>query len=213
MLIRKETENDFHEVEKLTRKAFWNVYVPGCVEHYLAHILRGHEDFIPELDFVAETDEGKLVGNVMYTKARLVDENGIEKTILTFGPISVHPDYQRRGISKKLLEHSFGKAAELGYEAIVILGNPGNYVGRGFKSCQKYNVCMEDGSYPAAMLVKELADGTFADGRKWVYHGSQAYEFDSAAAEEFDKQFEPLEKEYRSSQEEFYIYSHSFIKK
>lgn len=211
MLIRNETEKDFYEVEELTRKAFWNVYVPGCVEHYLAHILRKHEDFIPELDFVAETDDGKLVGNVMYTKAKLVNENGNEKTVLTFGPISVHPDYQRRGISRKLLEHSFGKAVQLGYEAIVILGNPGNYVGRGFKSCQKYHVCMEDGSYPAAMLVKELVEGAFADGRKWVYHGSPAYEFDGAAAEEFDKQFEPMEKEYRPSQEEFYIYSHSFI--
>ena len=73
ILIRRETERDFREVEELTRKSFWNVYVPGCAEHYLAHILRGHEDFISELDFVAETEEGKVVGNVMYTVARLVD--------------------------------------------------------------------------------------------------------------------------------------------
>ena len=140
ILIRRETERDFREVEELTRKSFWNVYVPGCAEHYLAHILRGHEDFISELDFVAETEEGKVVGNVMYTEARLVDESGRERTILTFGPLSVHPEHQRMGISRRLLEHSFGKAAELGYEAIVIMGNPGNYVSRGFKSCKKYNI-------------------------------------------------------------------------
>lgn len=212
ILIRNETENDFNEVEELTRKAFWNVYVPGCVEHYLAHILRGHEDFIPELDFVAVTEDGRIVGNLMYTKAWLTDENGNERTILTFGPISVHPDFQRMGISRRLLEHSFEKASTLGYESIVIMGNPGNYVGRGFKSCRKYHVCMEDNSYPAAMLVKELVKGTFADGRKWVYHGSKAYEFNSADAEAFDKQFELMEKEVCPSQEEFYIYSHSFIK-
>lgn len=165
ILIRNEVENDFREVEELTRKAFWNVYVPGCVEHYLAHILRSHKDFIPELDFVAETGDGKIVGNLMYTKAWLTDENGCERTILTFGPISVHPDYQRMGISRKLLEHSFERASALGYEAVVILGNPGNYVGRGFKSCRKYHVCMEDNSYPTAMLVKELVKGAFADGR------------------------------------------------
>ena len=209
--IRNERKNDFGEVEVLTRKAFWNVNVPGCDEHYLAHILRSHEDFIPELDLVAETDDGKIVGNVMYTKARLVDESGAEKLILTFGPISIHPDYQRMGISRKLLELSFDKAIGLGYKAIVIFGNPDNYVSRGFKSCKKYNVCTADGSYPAAMLVKELVAGTF-NGTKWFYHESPAYEFDRSDAEKFDEQFEPMKKEFRPSQEEFYIHSHSVIR-
>ena len=163
--VRNERESDFREVEILTRKAFWNVHVPGCDEHYLAHVLRGHEDFIPELDFVAETEDGEIVGNVMYTKARLVDENRNELSILTFGPISVHPDYQRMGISRKLLEFSFDRAVKLGYKAIVIFGNPANYVSRGFKSCKKYNICAADGSCPAAMLVKELVPGTL-DGKK-----------------------------------------------
>lgn len=208
--VREETKDDFREGEVLTRKAFWNVYVPGCYEHYLAHILRSHKDFIPELDLVAETKNGKIVGNVMYTKAKLTDESGMELPILTFGPISVHPDDQRRGISRKLLEFSFEKAVGLGYKAIVIFGNPGNYVSRGFKSCKKYNLCTEDGSYPTAMLAKELVTGTF-DGRKWFYHESPAYSFEKSDAEKFDRQFEPMKKEYRPSQEEFYIYSHSVI--
>lgn len=209
--IRQERESDFREVEVLTRKAFWNVYVPGCYEHYLAHILRSHEDFIPELDFVAETDEGKIVGNVMYTKAKLIDESGSELSILTFGPISVEPDYQRMGISRELLEFSFHKAIELGYKVIVIFGNPGNYVSRGFRSCKKYHLCMADGSYPAAMLVKELVPGTLG-GKKWQYCGSPAYEFEASDAEKFDEQFEPMQKEYRPSQEEFYIHSHSVLR-
>ncbi|MDE7266477.1 MAG: GNAT family N-acetyltransferase, partial [Lachnospiraceae bacterium] len=135
----------------------------------------------------------------------------IENEILTFGPISVHPNYQRMGISRQLLERSFDKAIELGYKAIVIFGNPDNYVSRGFKSCKKYNVCSRNGSYPAAMLVKELVVGTFS-GTKWFYHESPAYKFEQSDADQFDKQFEPMKKEFRFSQEEFYIHSHSIIR-
>ena len=129
--IRNEAACDYTEVESLTRNAFWNVYVPGCFEHYLAHILRDHKDFIPELDLVAETTDGKIVGNVMYTKSRLVNQHNTALSVLTFGPLSVHPDYQRMGISKQLLEFSFDKAIQSGYPVIVIFGNPGNYVSRG----------------------------------------------------------------------------------
>lgn len=209
IIIRNELKAEYEVVEQLTREAFWNIHAPGCNEHYLVHVMREHEDFIPELDFVAETDD-KIVGNVIYTKAKLVDENGMEKVVLTFGPISVLPGYQRKGIGKALLNHSFKKALELGYDTIVIFGNPGNYVSSGFKSCKKYNVCVGNNYYPTAMLVKELKAGAL-DGRKWVYQESPAYEVDEKEAEEFDKMFEPKEKEYRTSQEEFYIYSNSSI--
>lgn len=207
--VRNELKNEYRVVEELTRETFWNLYTPGCNEHYLAHVLRDHKDFIPELDLVAEVD-GKIVGNVMYTKAKLVDEDSNEKVVLTFGPISVLPEYQRNGVGKTLLERSFEKAVELGYDAIVIFGHPGNYVSRGFKSCRKYNICVGDDCYPTAMLVKELKPDVF-DGRKWVYHESPAYEISEEKAEEFDSMFEPKEKQYQTSQEEFYIYSHSSI--
>lgn len=212
VMIRNEMTSDYREVERLTRKAFWNVNVPGCNEHYLAHVLRKHPDFIPELDLVAETQEGKIVGNVMYTKAKLVDEGGAEMPILTFGPISVHPDYQRRGVSKRLLENSFDRAIRLGYRVIVIFGNPDNYVSRGFQSCKRFNICSDDGSYPAAMLVKELTEGALAGGKRWFYCESPAYQIEAAGAEKFDAQFEPMKKEFRPSQEEFYIHSHSIIR-
>ena len=92
--IRNEEEADYGVVEEITRRAFYNLYVPGGTEHYLVHIMRGHEDFIRELDFVIELD-GKVIGNIMYTKARLTDETGSEKEILTFGPVSIAPEYQR----------------------------------------------------------------------------------------------------------------------
>lgn len=209
LIIRNETEADHRIVETITRDAFWNLNVPGCNEHYLAHIMRSHPDFISELDFVAELD-GQVIGNVMYTKARLVDEAGAEQQILTFGPVSIHPEYQRRRYSGRLLEHSFQKAAELGYDVIVIFGNPDNYVSRGFVSCRRHNICLEGGSFPSAMLVKELHSGTL-DGRTWYYHESPVYDIDDAAAEEFDKQFEPREKSWQPSQEAFYIHSHSIM--
>ena len=144
VIIRKEEQKDWEIVENITREAFYNLYVPGCVEHYLVHIMRKHEDFIPELDFVLERN-GQVIGNIMYTKARLIDENGIEKEILTFGPVSILPAYQRMGYGKMLMEHSFQAAMQLGYDVIVIFGSPSNYVSRGFKSCKKYNVSMENG--------------------------------------------------------------------
>ncbi|BBF43756.1 acetyltransferase, GNAT family [Lachnospiraceae bacterium KM106-2] len=209
IVIRNEVVNDYRKVEELTREAFWNLHNPGCDEHYLVHILRNHEDYIPELDLVAELD-GKLVGNIIYTKAKLVDENGNEKSILTFGPISVLPQYQRKGIGKTLLNHSFEKAIELGYDSIVIFGHPGNYVSRGFISCKKCNICVGSDYYPTAMLVKQLKPDVF-DGRKWTYQERPAYEIDEKDAEEYDKRFKPKKKEYRTSQEEFFIYSRSSI--
>ena len=209
MVIRNEEKKDYQEVESITRKAFYNLYVPGCTEHYLVHIMREHEDFVRELDFVIEVD-GRVIGNIMYTKARLIDETKKEKQILTFGPVSVLPEYQRMGYGKMLIEHSFEKAVALGYDAVVIFGNPGNYVGRGFKSCKKYNVCIENGTYPAAMMVKELGSDIF-DGRKWVYYDSPVMQIDEAAAQRFDDTLEKMGKRHQPSQEEFYILSNSCV--
>lgn len=210
IIIRNETAKDFRVVEKITRDAFWNVNAPGCDEHYLVHIMRGHEDFIPELDFVI-TLNGVVIGNVMYTKAKLVDENGSEKEILTFGPVSIAPEYQRKGHGKALLEYSFRKALNLGFDTIVIFGDPNNYVSRGFKCCKKYNVCVEGGVFPTAMLVKELIPGAL-DGRRCIYHESPVYNFNEAEAEKFDAQFEKKEKLLQPGQEIFYILSHSSLK-
>ncbi|MGN1015803.1 MAG: GNAT family N-acetyltransferase [Faecousia sp.] len=206
--IRREKPGDYRAVEELTRDAFWNLQVPGCNEHYLAHVLRGHPDFIPELDLVAERD-GRVVGNIMYTKAWLEDEAGNRKEILTFGPLSVAPECQRQGIGKQLMEASFRIAAELGYDTVVIFGHPGNYVSSGFKNCARYHISME-GIYPTAMLVRPLRENAL-DGRAWSYRESNAYEIDDQEAEEFDRGFEPREKAYRASQEEFFIYSHSTV--
>ncbi len=207
--IRNEKESDYKIVEEITRKAFYNMYVPGCYEHYLVHIMRGHEDFIPELDLVIELD-GRVIGNIMYTKAKLTDENGIEKEILTFGPVSILPEYQRNGYGKMLIEHSLKRAAELGYDVVVIFGSPANYVSCGFQCCKKYNVCVEKDRYPAAMLVKELKPGAL-DGRVWYYSDSPVMNIDEQEAQAFDDGLENMEKKWMPSQDAFYIMSHSFV--
>ena len=208
--IRNEEKSDYEKIEEITRKAFYNLYMPGCNEHYLVHIMREHEDFIPELDFVIEVD-GNIIGNIMYTKAKLISEEGNEKEILTFGPLCILPEYQRTGYGKMLLNHSFEKAIELGYDVIVIFGSPMNYVGRGFKSCKKYNVCAQDSKYPAAMMVKELKPNAL-DGKKWFYHDSPVMHFDEKQAQIFDDGLEKMEKKYQPSQEEFDIISQAYIK-
>lgn len=158
--IRNERESDYETVETITRKAFYNVYVPGCMEHYLVHIMRNHEE--------------------------------------------------RAGYGKMLIRHSLSRAAELGYDTVVILGNPSNYVSLGFQSCRKYSVCIENGKYPAAMLVKELVPGALK-GEKWIYSESPAMAASEEDARKFDDTLEKMEKKYLPSQEAFYIMSNSFV--
>jgi len=207
--IRNEKETDYERVEEITRKAFWNLYIPGCIEHYLVHVMRYHKDFVPELDLVIEVDN-QIIGNIMYTKAKLVDESGQQKEILTFGPVCIMPEYQRMGYGKMLMEYSFEQAVTLGYDVIVIFGNPKNYVSRGFKSCKKHNICLENGTYPSAMMVKELKSKAL-DRRKWVYYDSPVMKIDEQEAWRFDESLERMDKKFQPSQEEFYIHSHSII--
>ena len=108
------------------------------------------------------------------------------------------------------MEHSFQEAARLGYDVIVIFGSPANYVGRGFQSCKKYNICLENHRYPAAMMVKELKEHVL-DGRKWFYYDSPVMNIDEEEARRYDDSLEKMEKKHLPSQEEFYIISHSFV--
>ena len=210
--IRRETERDHRAVEELTREAFWNVYKPGADEHYFVHRMREHPDFIPELAFVLELD-GRIIGSILYTKAWLEDEDGRRREILSFGPLCIAPEHQRKKYGRLLVRHSSEAARRMGYGVTAIFGNPGNYVGSGFVSCRKKNVGFPGyGSYPTALLVCELAPGAL-DGGNWRYIPSTAADCceDTAAVEAFDATFPPKEKKWMPSQEEFYIYSHSSV--
>ncbi|HNY22695.1 MAG TPA: N-acetyltransferase [Treponemataceae bacterium] len=207
---RLENKNDYLEVEELTREAFWNLYIPGCDEHYLSHILRDHADFIPELDFVAELD-GAIVGSIMYTKAYLIDDDGERIPIVSFGPLCVHPTYQRKGIGTALIERTSALVKEMKIPAIVIYGDPHNYCKHGFKNGIDYRVSDMDGQHPLGLLVLELQPGFFGS-KNWKAKQSDVFQFDPQKAKEFDARFPPKEKKTHYSQELFKMLIRSFLK-
>ena len=147
LIIRSEEPKDYEIVEEITRNAFYNLYMPGCVEHYLVHQMRGHPDFIPQLDLVLELD-GAVIGYIMYTKATLTDVSGHVKDVLTFGPLCIDQRYQRKGYGKLLMAHSFEKALGMGYDAVVIFGMPSNYVSSGFVSCKRSTYAPKAAGFP-----------------------------------------------------------------
>ncbi len=200
--IRPESEADHLPVEVLTREAFWNLYRPGCDEHFTTHMIRRHEDFLPDLTFVAEVD-GQIVGSIMYARSWVINELGEKVETATFGPLCIHPAWQRRGVGSTLIEHTRALAAQKGYPAILILGDPHNYCKHGFKTGRDMGVSTLDGRYPLGLLVLELRPGFFASSQHWKLQTSKVYEFDPAQAEAFDACFPPKEKKHQYSQDLF----------
>lgn len=194
-MIRLETPNDYRKVENLTREAFWNVYRPGCMEHYVLHCYRDREDFVPELDFVKEKD-GEIIGHVMYVRAKIQADDGREIPIMTFGPISIAPEYKRKGYGKALLDYSMEKAKKMGVGALCMEGNIDFYGKSGFvvastKGIHYYAEPREE-EVPY-FLLKELKEG-FLDGITGVYHTPEGYFVDEKAVEKFDADFPSKEK-------------------
>ncbi len=185
--LRNENSSDYKIVEELTREAFWNHYVPGCDEHYLMHIIRDSEAFIKELDFVAEAD-GKIIGNIVYTKAKIVADDGTSQEVLSFGPLSVLPEFQGKGIGGMLVEHTKTIAKELGYKAILIYGDPAYYSRFGFTAAETFRIGTSDNMYAAALQALELFPGALA-GISGCFHEDAVYGIDEAAAKEFDRGF------------------------
>jgi putative acetyltransferase len=209
--IRLETKDDYFKVEELTREAFWNLYNPGCDEHYLCHMLRDHKDFITELDYVAEID-GNVIGSIMYTDSYLLNDDLEKVKIVSFGPLCVHPDYQRKGIGTALIEKTKSLVEKRNIPAIVIYGDPHDYCKHGFKNGIDYQVSDMDGKYPLGLLVLELQPGFFGN-KEWKAKQSDAFIFDHGKVVEFDKRFKEKEKKIQYSQELFKIQIRSFLQK
>jgi len=194
-IIRQATPDDYAETENLTREAFWNVYRPGCTEHYILHTFRKREDFMGELDLVMEKGQ-TIIGHIMFARAEIHGDDGTKTPIMTFGPVSIAPDLQRQGFGKKLLDFSLEKARALGTGAICIEGNPAFYGKSGFVSAAKkgirYYGAPESADLPY-FLVKELIPG-FLDGITGTYRPPEGYDIDEEAAEQFDSAFPPKEK-------------------
>jgi predicted N-acetyltransferase YhbS len=206
--LRPEEEKDFSAVENLTREAFWNVYCPGADEHLLVHNLRKTDVFIKELDFAA-LDNNKIIGNIMYAKAAIKNDD-LEYTVLTFGPVSVLPEYQNKGIGGKLINRTIELSKEMGYKAIIIYGDPEYYKRFGFKESKEYKITNKDKKFPAALLVLELYPKAL-NGIEGIFDEGKAYEIDKNEAEEFDKKFIAKEKGYSKSQDRFKELSNKYL--
>ena len=187
--IRMETPADYRVVEELTREAFWgNMDHPTCDgEHLLVHKLRELPCFVPELDFVAEV-EGKIAGHIIYSLAKVMTPDNREIKVLSFGPLSVHPDCQRMGVGSALMRHSIARAAGLGYRAIIIYGHPDYYPKFGFRRASRYDIVSADGSSRDALMAMELYDGAL-DGITGRYIEDEVYEVDPEELAEFEKGF------------------------
>lgn len=190
--IRLETAADYREVEYVTREAFWNHHVPGCDEHYLAHVLRESRCFLPELDFVA-VQQGRIVGNIMYTRATLIGDDGGLYPVLSFGPLAVLPEWQGNGVGSALVRHSINAAHEQGHTAVLIYGDPAFYSRLGFVSAEAFGIGTQDDQYADALQALELVAGALRE-KRGRFVEDPAYEVDEAAAIAFDKTFAPKEK-------------------
>ena len=190
MELRLENENDYFEVEALTRDAFWNVYRPGCSEHLVLHNLRNSECFIKDLDYVwLENDQ--IVGNIVYSKMCIGSEKNRSNEVIAFGPISVHPDYQQQGIGKKMIEYTSNKAKELGYKAILITGNKNYYNPLGFVSASRHKIYLpglSEQNESSFFMAKELEEGYLIQ-HPGVYEFDKCYEADAEDLEDFEKEF------------------------
>ena len=195
LMIRIETPADYAATENLTREAFWNVYRPGCTEHYVLHCFRGKADFVPELSLVMER-AGELIGHVMYVRSAIHADDGRTIPVMTFGPISIAPAYQRQGCGTVLLRESMRRAERLGAGALAIEGNIDFYGKSGFivASTRGIHYAAEprDAEVPY-FLICELAPG-FLNGVTGTYRDPEGYFVDEAEAERFDARFPPKEK-------------------
>jgi predicted N-acetyltransferase YhbS len=192
--LRYETPEDYRIVEELTREAFWNLYVPGCSEHFLLHRMRDVDAFIPELDLEASID-GKIVGNIVYSHAKLAADDGSEPEVITFGPVAVLPEYQCQGIGSALIIETLNRARELGYQAVLIYGNPDYYQRFGFFSAENFDIRTSDDMYATALLALELIPNALQD-KPGRFLENAIFEMDEEEIRAFDGTFlpKPLEE-------------------
>ena len=194
-IIRHEKPDDYRAVEYLIRESFWNVYRPGCSEHYVMHVLRDDPAFVKELDFVMEQD-GRLIGQNMFMKTIINADDGRVIPVLTMGPICITPELKRKGYGKAILDYSLEKAAGLGYGAVLFEGNILFYGKSGFDYSSKFGIRyhdLEEGADASFFLCKELIPG-YLDGITGVYQTPAGYYVDDADVEAFDKDFPPKVK-------------------
>lgn len=201
ILIRNEEQKDYRIVEEVAREAFWNLYFPGCHEHYVIHKMRDHQDFIKDISFIIEVD-GEVAGGIFYTKSKIVSEDGKEMATISFGPVFIAPKFHRKGLGRALISYSIEEAKCKGYSAILTLGYPYHYEPYGFKGGKKYCISMPDGKFYKGLLVLPLYEDVLDDISGYVEF-SEVLDVTDEEVMDFDKDFPYKEKMYQASQDEY----------
>ena len=195
IIIRQENKGEYREVENLIRESFWNIYRPGCSEHYVIHVLRDDPAFVKELDFVMEKD-GILIGQNMFMKTVINADDGRDIEVLTMGPICITPELKRKGYGKILLDFSLEKAAAMDFGAVLFEGNIDFYGKSGFDFARIFGIRYHDlpeGADDSFFRCRELIPGYLKEVTG-VYQTPAGYYVDDADVEAFDKSFPPKEK-------------------
>jgi predicted N-acetyltransferase YhbS len=189
--LRLEEEKDYSTVENITREAFWNLYKPGCDEHFIIHNMRNAHEFIKELDYVAIYNN-EIIGNIVYAKSKIISAIK-EYDVLTFGPLSVLPKYQNKGIGEKLVNHTIKLSKEMGFKAIIIYGNPKYYERFGFKNTKEYGITDMKGNYNDALMALELFSNALENIKGKFFEG-EIYKINKEELETFEQGFPYKEK-------------------
>jgi predicted N-acetyltransferase YhbS len=198
ILFREATGKDFKVTEELTREAFWDIYKPGCEEHFVLHNIRKSESYIRELDLVA-TEGATIIGHIICTKSKVIDSTDTEHLVLCVGPFSINPEHQKKGYGSKLMEYCIMKAQDLGYCAMILFGNPAYYHRFGFKNAIEYGIKTKDGANLEPFMAKELLKNGLK-GIQGKFYEDEVYSADRADLNEFETQFPYREKHILSTQ-------------
>jgi len=196
--IRLEEQRDYKTVEYLTREAFWDLYHPGCSEHWIVHSIRKESAFVRELSYVA-CDGDTVIGNIIYSKAKVVRNDNKEFEVLCMGPFAVLPAYQKKGIGARLLNHTLERAKERGFKAIIIFGNPAYYQRFGFRNAKDFGIATAWGANLDAFMALELFSGSL-NGITGKFFASPVFDVKGEEVEEFEKQFPYREKHVTDTQ-------------
>ncbi|MBP7901194.1 MAG: N-acetyltransferase [Spirochaetes bacterium] len=196
IIIRNEADKDYRETEIMTREAFWDLYKPGCDEHFVLHKLRKSKSFVPELDYVA-LYENNIIGNIIYSKAGISGNEYNE--VLCMGPLSIMPQYQNKGIGSKLLLHSLESARKMDFRTVVIFGNPAYYHRFGFRNAAEYNITTSEGINFEAFMALELKEYSL-EGINGRFIADDAFYSEKNELEDFDSKFSFKEKHTNSNQ-------------
>lgn len=191
IIIRKTKKSEYYQTEYLTREAFWNLYQPGCCEHFILHNLRKSDSYISELDLVAIYNND-IIAHVISTKAKITNALNSEKEVLCLGPIAVKAEYRSKGVGTALINESIRNAGKVGFPAIILFGNPDYYKRFGFVNAEKFSITTKDYQNFDAFMALELFDNSLKNINGCFFE-SEAFSIKDSEME-FEKLFPYKEK-------------------